>query len=174
MIESYQPGAANYFLAQGVLKENALNMSTHPNPFESYYTAVRARLQYEDDQFDPPRKREPEYEIREYFATLYRFAPSIARQPLVAASWLRNALQTQYVGPSDVAALCRTELDYQRVHKSARRRSRKAWDILMQDPNQPDARVQAKDDPEEARRRNHARSAVLAWLEHRPELAGVV
>lgn len=151
-------------------KEITLNMTTDQDQFETHYTSARARLQFELDQMCTPPKLPPDYEIREYFAILHQYAPTIAATPIVAAAWLKNALQTKYVGPNDIGALCRYELDARRVRESERRRILEVWHILMLDPDRPGVEGLRKVDPFEHESRVRARDAVMKWLAYRPEL----
>lgn len=107
---------------------------------------------------------------RKYFEVLYQFAPSLAATPIVAASWLKNAMQTKYLGAGDVAALCRVENEVRRTRENERRRLLDSWHILMRDPELDSSKMIAKSDPQEHALRVAARTAVLAWLEIRPEL----
>lgn len=138
-------------------------MTTDNDPkFEDHLAAARLRLK--------PRDADEDTKVREYFAVLYQYAPTIAATPIVAAAWLKNILQTQHIGPNDVAALCRCELDARRVRESERRRILEVWHLLMLDPDRPGVEGMRKVDPVEHEFRLRARDAVMKWLVYRPEL----
>jgi len=150
-------------------------MTTNHDQFETHYTLVRNRLQVENDQSlaYPRPKLAPDNETREYFAVLYQYAPTIAATPIVAAAWIKNVLQTRYIGPADISALCRIELDARKVRESERRRLLEAWHLLMRDPADINLKAIRKIDQEEYDLRVNARAAVIEWLRHRPDLDGL-
>jgi hypothetical protein len=130
--------------------------------FEDHLAAARLRLK--------PRDSDEDTKVREYFAVLYQYAPTLAATPIVAASWLKNVLQTTYLGPSEIYGLARTEAEIRLVNVRERKRLLDAWHTLMRDPSDVASLAIRKVDPEEHALRVRARNAVMEWLEVRPEL----
>lgn len=131
-------------------------MTTDNDQFESYYIATVARMKLQVDNSEVLE----EDRTRKYFEVLYQYAPTLAATPIVAASWLKNALQTQYIGPSDVKALADSEnaCRRSRINATVENHS-KLWRRLMfpipMDGIRPDLDTL----------RLEARAAVLKWLD---------
>jgi hypothetical protein len=51
----------------------------------------------------------PRDQVRKHFNVLARYAPSMAADPLVAGSWVKEKVQTKYIEPADIKTLAEAQ-----------------------------------------------------------------